>query len=624
MNWPRSHFKFYELGMDLNQNAEQTARASSDPTLTAYHQGVTDNPVDHQSASSPQGSIWTSSALPDSQSQDNLRQASVALDAAYERITQLRNSINNMLNRMPPEVYGPATSNLEDTNTTQTRRPLNSEVNIRPPHSAIVLSGGERVVEELNLRAQRLRSLISPNARQRLEEYESGSRNHGRRELVRERFSQGDRTRPGRADVQPAPLRPHTSPMPDLIIPRAHNFNFLEARATLRRDLHSDIQDDSNTMIGRRVAARLNANADGSGSQGSGSTRLSLSRIEQRLQVQTAQIARELENMTDRLASQRSRRVELALSSGRVRGANAPVTTSQNDAAPTFSAAQQSPVVWPLSPPPNSTNSATASPLPPLASRPPRPPTGDVTLVDNITLIAPPEPASRSSSHGTVVESHTIPVPVHRSLSAAYREHVVSLAQESARELANAPEVRGTLLNFLTGDRVNQFNWSRHLDSARPGGELNGRDSAPRSTNPRPQPEPSRRPRWINADGDEVDTNDEESTHARRLRMRLPYGTPSTDQTAPRSEIGTIEDILWQISGSLGSDSEADALSPEATGNAESCHVLPQGPLTETNNPRFRNPLPTPLEEMLVYLPNKPHQPPRVVRVSKYASLAGR
>ncbi|KAF8845436.1 hypothetical protein BDN67DRAFT_458142 [Paxillus ammoniavirescens] len=602
--------------MDSNQNTEQTGRVSSDPTLTAYHQGVTDNPPDHQSTSSSEEPIWTSTALPDSQSQNNLRQASVALDAAYERITQLRNSINNMLNRIPPEVYGTTTSSPRDSNITQPRRPLSLEANIRPPHSAIVLSGGEQVVEELNLRAQRLRSLISPNARQRLEEFESGSRNNGRRELIRERFSQGDRTRPGRADVQPAPLRPHTPPMPDLIIPRARNF--LEARATLRRDSHSDTRDDPSTMIGRRVAARVNANADAS----DGGMRLSLSRIEQRLQVQTAQIARELENMTDRLASQRSRRVELALSSGRARGPNAPVTAPQDDVAPVFSAAQRPPGVWPLFPPPNSSNSATPSPLPPAGSRPTRPQTGDVILVDNTTLIVPPEPTSRRLSRGTFIESHT--VPVHRSLSAAYREHVVSLAQESARELANAPEVRGTLLNFLTRDGVNQFNSSRQPDSARLGSEPNGRHSASRGANPQSQPGPPRHRRgWINADGDEVNTDDEESTHARRLRMRLAYGTPSTDQTATRSEISTIEDILWQTSGSLGSDSEADALSPEATGSTESCHVL-QGPPTQTNTPRRRNPLPTPVEEMLVYRAIKPQPPPRVVRVSKYASLAGR
>jgi hypothetical protein len=478
--------------MDSNQNTEQTGRASSDPTLTAYHQGVTDNPADHQSASSSEEPIWTSSALPDSQSQNNLRQASVALDAAYERITQLRNSINNMLNRIPPEVYGTTTSSPRDSNITQPRRPLSSEANIRPPHSAIVLSGGEQVVEELNLRAQRLRSLISPNARQRLEEFESGGRNHGRRELIRERFSQGDRTRPGRADVQPAPLRPHTPPMPDLIIPRARNF--LEARATLRRDSHTDPRDDPSTMIGRRVAARVNANADASDGQGSGGTRLSLSRIEQRLQVQTAQIARELENMTDRLASQRSRRVELALSSGRARGPNGPVTASQDDVAPMFVAAQRPPGVWPLSLPPNSSNSVTPSPLPPAGSRPTRPQTGDVILVDNTRLIVPPEP-SRRLSHGTFIEGHRIPVPVHRSLSAAYRDHVVSLAQESARELANAPEVRGTLLNFLTRDGVNQFNSTRRPDSARPGSEPNGRDSASRGANPQSQPGPSRRRR---------------------------------------------------------------------------------------------------------------------------------
>ncbi|KAF9229687.1 hypothetical protein BS17DRAFT_877100 [Gyrodon lividus] len=614
--------------MDSNEDIEPTGRSSSDLTLTAYHQRATDTPADQ---------------LPSSQSQNNLRQASVALDAAYERITQLRNSINNMLNRMPPEVYGTTTSSPSDTNITQARRPLSSEANIRPPHSALVLSGGEQAVQELNVRAQRLRSLVSPTARQRLEEFESGSRDHARREFIRDRLSQADRTRPVRGDVQRVPLRPHTPPMPDLVIPRARNF--VETRATLRREFQGTNLDESSTMIGRRVAARINANAGATNGQGSGSTRLSLSQIEQRLQDQTDQIARELENMTGRLASQRFRRVELALSGGHGRGANAPVTTSQDDVASTPSAGQRIPGVWSLSSPPDFSSNATLSPLSLVDSQPPRPPTRDVILVDNTTHIVLPSPTSHISSDGTPVEGHGVSAPVRRSLSAAYREHVANLAQESARDLATAPEVRGTLLEFLTRDRVDQFFPSGQPDPVRPGSEPSGRDNTSTGANPPSQAGPTRRRRgWselyfpipvpvsrltqftarLDANGDELDTDDEESTHARRLRMRPAHGTPSTDQTATRFNIGTIEDILWQTSGSMGSDSEADALSPEATGNAESCHVLVQSPPTWTDT-RHSNPLPTPAEEMLVYPTIKPpQQRPRVARVSKYASLAGR
>ena len=99
--------------------------------------------------------------------------------------------------------------------------------------------------------------------------------------------------------------------------------------------------------------------------------------------------------------------------------------------------------------------------------------------------------------------------------------------------------------------------------------------------------------------------------------MRFSYGTPSADQSALRSHTVTIEDILWRLSGS---DSEVDVLSPDAT---ESCQSPFPGspPRTPFRSP---HPLPTPVEDMLVYPTTKPAQRPTVICVSKYASLAGR
>lgn len=99
--------------------------------------------------------------------------------------------------------------------------------------------------------------------------------------------------------------------------------------------------------------------------------------------------------------------------------------------------------------------------------------------------------------------------------------------------------------------------------------------------------------------------------------MRFAYGTPSMEQQATRSHTVTIEDILWRTSGS---DSEADALSPDAT---ESCYSLFQGSPPRPSI-RYPHPLPTPVEDMLVYPTTKPSQRSRMIRVSKYASLAGR
>lgn len=460
--------------MDSNSDAGSTGQVSSEPALTAYHQGATGD----VGVTAPQFALpsspdtWAPSPHLDSQSRNNLRQASVALDTAYERITSLRNSINDMLNRIPPEVVGTgiSTSSTDTASTVQPRHSLSHDPSIRPPHSALVLSSGQ-VVEELNLRAARLRSLISSSARQRLEAFESNSRSSPRRESVWDRFSQSDRPRPDRSDLHPVPPRPRTPPMPDLVLPRARDL--VDPRAGQRRDLQSVNQDDSSTMIGRRVAARVNA----SDTHGNLSSRLSLSQFEQRLQAQTAQIARELENMTDRLAAQRSRRVELASSS--VRGDNA-ATTAQDNRASVPS--QVGPVT--------ASGELRSVPNPSAGGRPLRP-ARDVTLVDNTTRIVLPQSISRTSSDGTPIDEFLAPAP--RSLSAAFREHIATyrdhvqvgdMSQDTPRNLANTPEVRGTLVNLLVRDRDDQFLSARQAELIRPGVDTSRRDDVSIRSNP--------------------------------------------------------------------------------------------------------------------------------------------
>lgn len=455
--------------MDSNADARTTGQVSSEPTLTAYHQlAATDvGPV-----SPPQSaSTWTSTPRLGSQSRDNLREASVALDTAYERINSLRNSINNMLNRIPPEVAGTQSSpsSSTDTNDTQPPHSLSHDANIRPPHSALVLSG-EQVVEELNLRAARLRSLISPSARQRLEEFESNSRSSGnaRRELVWDRFSQSDRPRlSDRSDLQP---RLRTPPMPDLL-PRARDL--ADPRVTQRRDPQSANRDDSSTMIGRRVAARVNA----SDSQGSLSSRLSLSQIEQRLQAQTAQVARELENMTEQLAATRSRRVELASSRARGDGTATPAQDNRASQA-------------------GSTTVGGDVRVPPAGGRPLRP-TRDVTLVDTSRVVLPQQ-ISRTASDGTPIDE--LSALGRRSLSAAFRDHIATYrdsvqttnaSPDAPRNLANTPEVRGTLVNLLTRERDEQFMAARRAEFV----DANRREDASSRSNPSPPAGQGRRRR---------------------------------------------------------------------------------------------------------------------------------
>ncbi|KAF8446289.1 hypothetical protein L210DRAFT_3642533 [Boletus edulis BED1] len=602
--------------MDSNSDTGPTGQLSSEPiSVTAYNQEATDvgpGPTAPRSVVTASSTVtWTSSPHLDSQSRDNLRQASVALDTAYERINSLRNSINNMLNRIPPEATGTGTSptTSTDTTSTQSHHSLSHDANIRPPHSALVLSG-ERAVEELNTRAARLRSLVSPSARQRLEEFESNNGNNARREPVWDRFSHSNHPRLDRSDLHPT-LPPLRSPaIPDRVLPLPSARDLIDSvdpRAAQRRDLQSAHHDDSSTMIGRRVAARVNA----PDSPGSLSSRLSLSQIEQRLQAQTAQVARELENMTERLAASRSRRVELA--TPRVRGDSAVPAAQDNGTSQAGSTTASGGV-------------RSLVPNPPVGGRPLRR-TRDVTLVDTARIVLPQQ-ILRTSSDGTPIEE--LSAPGRRSLSAAFREHIAShrdhpqvvhTSQDTPRNLANAPDVRGTLVNLLTRERDDQFPPGRHVEYTWSGVETNRRDDASIRSNPSSLAGQGRRRRgWtrLNADGDEIDSDEDDnvSPHTRRLRMRFSYGTPNVDQPTTRSHTVTIEDILWRTSGS---DSEVDALSPDATEGRQSPFRSP--PRSPYHHPY---PLPTPAEDMLAYPAAKPPQRPQLICVSKYASLAGR
>jgi len=268
-----------------SQNDEQPGDTTPADPSSAGHE--TRSPAPPQS---PPSDGLFSTSHPGTDSRTNLQQASIALDAAYERITQLRNSINSLLHRIPPD---------SANTTTRSPPPGSSEAAIAPGHSALVLTDGE-MVEELNLRSERLRSLISPSVRQRLEDFER-TRSADRRDYFQwERFLHGERSRYLTRDevtstqtTTVSSLRSRSPPMSDLVVPPSRTST--DSRGPIRRDFYSGNRDDSSTMIGRRVAARISAGSqDGSVPQ--------LSALEQRFQVHTAQIAHELQNMTDRLA----------------------------------------------------------------------------------------------------------------------------------------------------------------------------------------------------------------------------------------------------------------------------------------------------------------------------------
>lgn len=241
------------------------------------------------------------------ETQNSLRQASVALDAAYDRVTQLRHSINNLLNRMPPEFAEGRTSTRDST----------PESSIAPQHAALVLTGSDVSESDLefNRRVQRLRTVVPPSARQRLEDFENTTRY--RRTSSSERTSHMSRNRSQRWDTdisadtpsRALPPRARSPPLPDLILPANNNqwnppSSGLEDRSPFRREFEIISPDDPSTMIGRRVAARTAF---------ASSERLNITvpPLEQH-QDQTALIARDLAGLASRLVMRGVRRVEAA------------------------------------------------------------------------------------------------------------------------------------------------------------------------------------------------------------------------------------------------------------------------------------------------------------------------
>jgi hypothetical protein len=222
--------------------------------------------------------------------QNSLRQASVALDAAYERVTQLRHNINNLLNRMPPEFA-------EGASPARDRTP---EPSIAPQHAALVLTGSDAPQSDVdfNTRVQRLRAIINPSTRQRLEDFESMSRRRSGSTSERPLDASRHRSQwwdtPADIPSRTLPPRPRSPQLPDLILPsnnRTHHSSSLEERSVFRSELGIVNPDDPNTMIGRQVAARTALN------------RSIAPPLEQRLQYQS---------LTSRLIMQGVRRIEAA------------------------------------------------------------------------------------------------------------------------------------------------------------------------------------------------------------------------------------------------------------------------------------------------------------------------
>lgn len=190
-----------------------------------------------------------------SDAQENLDQASMAVNDALRRLQDLRTSIAGLSGRTQNET------------TAHVPNP-----SIGPSHSAILLSDAasddvpdSEAVPEMG----RLRSTIPSAIMDRLEEFEATT--HQRLANLGSVGSSSATHRPqnldstGRSVVGPS-SRPHhvfrEPPLPDLVLPPRRSW--LEPSLSRRRDIEDD---DASTGLGRRVAARIAADTHSSSPQ---------------------------------------------------------------------------------------------------------------------------------------------------------------------------------------------------------------------------------------------------------------------------------------------------------------------------------------------------------------------
>lgn len=499
------------------------------------------------------------------ETQNSLRQASVALDAAYERVTQLRRNINNLLNRMPPEfAEGPSPA-----------RDRTTESSIAPQHAALVLTGSDAAESDVdfNTRVQRLRTIINPSARQRLEDFESmsrrrrGSTSERPLELSHHRSQWWDT--PADSPSRILPPRPRSPPLPDLVLPSNNGTHFsssLEERSVFRSELGIINPDDPNTMIGRQVAARTALDRPSATSPP----------LEQRPQDQTSVITRDLASLTSRLVRRGVRRMETTRQA-----------ESEQPSLNDRSSLQGQGVV----PAPSETEMDWEPTIPQSNNDP------LLTLVLDVAAVPDSSMRPSQSSSGTSrrwTNDH------------ADRTLLIDERGQGPPSVSERP-----LPHFM-----NARSWPSEV-TANGAGEASTSSSSGR-----------RRRRWarlLNADGDEVISDDEDGVERNRRSQRLMYALPdaTVSSTSPRSE---EDSFLPYTSASIMhplDDDPAEAIRVRLNSHHHSKEDLFSHSISLRTYSQHVDPLPTPLSEMLRH-PTVPAQVPRFIPVSKHASLAGR
>ncbi|KAG2057171.1 hypothetical protein BDR06DRAFT_952307 [Suillus hirtellus] len=498
------------------------------------------------------------------ETQNSLRQASVALDAAYARVTQLRQNINNLLNRMPPEIAeGPSST-----------RDRTTESSIAPQHAALVLTGSDAPESDMdfNTRVQRLRTIINPSTRQRLEDFESMSRQT--RGSTSERPSEVSRHRsqwwdaPADIPSRIYPPRPRSPPLPDLILPPNNRTlsGSLEERSALRSELGIINPEDPNTMIGRQVAARTALNRQ----------RNAAPPLEQR-QDQTSVIVRDLASLTTRLVMRRMEAARQAESGSEQPSLNGRSSLQGRGVVPASSGTEMD---WEPTIPQSNDDPLLALVL-------------DVAAVPD-SSIRPSQPSSGTSRRWT-------------------SDHADQTLLRDERSQAPHTVPERPLPHFM-----NARSWPREV-TANVVGEASTSSGPVR-----------RRRGWaplLDADGDEVISDDDDDGVERnhRSQMRLMYALPDAtiSSTSPRSEEDySLPYTSASIMHSLD-DNPGEAIRVRLNSHQQSKEDLFSHNFFSRTYSQHVDPLPAPLSDMLRH-PIVPVQVPQFISVSKHASLAGR
>lgn len=512
------------------------------------------------------------------ETQNSLRQASVALDAAYDRVTQLRHSINNLLNRMPPEFAEGRISTRDST----------PESSIAPQHAALVLTGSDASESDLefNRHIQRLRTVIPSSARQRLEDFENTARH--RRASSSERTLHMSRNRSQRWDTDTSadtpsralPPRARSPPLPDLILPANNNqwnppSSGLEERSPFRREFEIISPDDPSTMIGRRVVART--------AFASSERQNITAPPHEQHQDQTALIARDLAGLASRLVMRGVRRVEAArqAESGQPTSIGGSVLQGQG----TISAPSDTDMDWDA--------------IIPQSYNP------FLTLMSDSTAAPNSSTHSQSSSGMNRRTSENSNRALQRddggqgALSSPRRQspHYLIARSRPRQATANTAVNASTSLSYTRGLGM-WFLLLRLYFS-----------EAPFSVR-------------FDADGDEIISDDEdEIERIRHSRLRTMYALPdaTVSSTSPR----TNEDYFHPFTSTTiihSLDEEPETIRVRINTHQEPKDIL--SPSSHTY-PQYIDPLPTPISEMLRH-PVVPPQVPQFIPVSKHASFAGR